>query len=97
MMNNHNIYDVSYVYVNDRSIKLPAIDIEASDIVRACILAEKRIEIDTQKSYEIISIVKYNRSPVREKHLDIVREIESKDNSNNVISPGGKHGRPRKT
>lgn len=52
-----NKYSISYLFKATNTI-LEKLEIEAEDMVRACVLAEKRIEIDTRNSYEIISIKK---------------------------------------
>lgn len=48
-------YRVKYIFVLDNIIMEPLV-IEAKDMVRACVLAEQRVEIDTNNSYRIIGI-----------------------------------------
>lgn len=48
-------YSVKYVFVLDNIIMEPLI-IDAKDMVRACVIAEQRVEVDTGNTYRVISI-----------------------------------------
>jgi hypothetical protein len=94
MNEERSIFVVTFSYIKDKTIKFFPIEIQATDMIRACVLAEKQVETDTEGRYRIIKIEEKQQTMVREAHLSAVQEQESR--LNEFVTVGKKRGRPKK-